>query len=155
MNPRGVRRAAWVRVPNLYYSHPNFFFIYAATLLFHLALFGIGVFGRPPNFASPSLQVVNSFAGPMWWGVASVVICAAMVAGLYRSTFGLARLALATGACLCLLRAFLIAIPLITGETRLGLTALPVWALAAALHLSLTAEPSRNPETATVANAAR
>lgn len=147
----GLRR---VRLPNLYYTHPNFFFIYAATVGFHIALACIGVFGKPPNFASPSLQVVNGFATPATWGWASAVIAVCLLAGLYRTRFTLARVALATGAAMCLLRTFLILMPLLAGETRQGLTALPVWALAAALHFSETAEPPLNPATAT-ARAAR
>lgn len=141
--------ASFWRKPALLRDHPNFFFIFIATILFHVALAFIGIFGKPPNFASPSLIVVNGFASPWVWGLASAAIACCLIVGLYRTHWKLARLALAAGAALTMWRAILIATPLIEGTTKQGLTALPVWALAAALHLSQTAEPPHNPETAT------
>lgn len=142
-----------LRVPGLFYSHPNFFVIYAATACFHLWLGIAGLSGGPGDTAA--LRWVNNLASPATWGIASLCIAGGLFVGLWRHTFRLARLSLAAGATLVLVRAFLLSVPLveailnIDGGTRTGVLSVPAWLLIGALHISQTAEPPRNPQTET------
>lgn len=138
-----------LRKPALLQDHPNFFFIYVGTLLFHVSLALIGLFGKGSNFASPALADVNNFAAPRTWGIVSAFIAVGLFVGLWRRTFTISRLCLATGAAVTFVRLFLVALPLLSGRTALGLSGLPVWGLTVVVHLSQTAEPPRNPATST------
>lgn len=138
-----------MKKPALLEDHPNFFFIYFWTMLFHVALALIGLFGKGSNFASPALASVNDFASPRTWGLVSTCIAVGMFVGLWRTRFTVSRVCLAAGATLCLTRMLLIALPLLSHRTAQGLSGLPVWGLATMLHLSQTSEPPRNPATST------
>lgn len=136
----------WGR-PWLQRSHPNFFFIYVATLTFHLWQASIGLFGPASFFGAPGLDRVNRTANPEVWGLAFAIIGVSMMLGLFRGSFQLSRLALAAGAALCTFRAVLIGLTISDGFYG-SMTGVPVWFLAASLHLSQTGEPPFNPATA-------
>lgn len=130
----------------LYKSHPNFFFIYAATLVFHFSQAVFHGFAGPGSFTSPALKYAMEIS-PKYWALGFALVFVGLATGLFRQHWTYARLALTCGAILTIARALFIAAALISGESQ-GLTGLPVWALVAAVHLSQTAEPPVNPITA-------
>lgn len=126
-------------------SHPNFFVVFAATLLFHAAQALIGFVGTDDAFRSSSLTYVNDLASPRWWGVAFAVTALGMAAGMAsRDWWHTARVALALGAIVTGVRAVLIGMAYLNLGGP-GLTGIPVWLLIATLHLSQAGEPPANP----------
>lgn len=126
-------------------SHPNFFIVFSATLMFHAAQALIGLAAGAGSFRSASLTYVNDVATPGWWGAAFGVTALGMAAGLAsRRWWHAARLALAWGAVVTGVRAVLIAMAALKLDGT-GLTGVPLWLLAAILHLSQAGEPPANP----------
>lgn len=137
-----------LKKPVLLRDHPNFFFSYVATVVFHVSLAYIGFFAKSSSFSSPALEYVNHFASREAWAAVSGVVASGLIVGLWRHSFALSRISLAIGASLTFTRMMLLIMPFVLHHTTLGITGLPVWALAVGVHLSQTAEPPLNPITA-------
>lgn len=132
--------------PWLQKSHPNFFFIYAFSAVFHLWRSIVFIVGPSSAFATPSLTWVQRAASPFEWGVIHLVVALVMFTGLFRTNWSMSRLGLLAGFIVCAFYTVFLALPILDG-VYLSMTALPVWFGWSACQLSQLAEPPFNPAT--------
>lgn len=127
-------------LPKLQRNHPQFFFIFFATAMFHLAV-GIQMTIHPDAFNNPSFVEVARVAPIQAWGAAHIATWALFTLGSYWN-FSVARVGLALGLVLVLARGALIELaPNPAGSS------LFIFLLIAALHYAQAAEPPINPLT--------
>lgn len=127
-------------LPSLARTHPNFFFIYAATAAFHLAI-GYQQMSAPERYTSASFAKVIEVAPMASWGFAHLCVFGLLLVGAY-SAFTVGRVGLAAGLFLCLSRGLLLE----AADAPAG-SSLVIFLLIAALHYSQAAEPPVNPLT--------
>lgn len=127
-------------------SHPNFFRIYIATLLFHIATGLTHLFAPLNYFTSSSLSLAFAIMPVRTWGVLFLTTGLLMAFGLKQESFLFSRWSLALGALLVMVRAVAVLATVFTGEI-IGIGGIWVWFLIVALHLSQISEPPVNPVT--------
>lgn len=128
-------------------SHPNFFLIYTATLLFHVWAGLNGVFGPDRWWGHPIYQYTNLVASPLVWGCWNLAIATAMFVGLHLHTFRWARIALGVGSTWVWARLLLFGMAWLEAGADAG-NVMPVYVLVGALHISQVLEPPVNPQNA-------
>lgn len=125
-------------------SHPNFFMIYTATMIFHLWCAINGVFGPDRWWAFPVYKYTNMLMAPEAWAAWNWLAACGMFFGLHFRTFSWSRLALGIGSAWCWTRVLLFAADWRTEGADVG-NAVPVYLLVAVLHISQILEPPVNP----------
>jgi hypothetical protein len=114
---------------------------------FHLWCGAAQVWGDPELFLAPAQTYVYEHIARHTWGVAQLGIGVALVVGLLMPTFDLARLALAAGVLITLLRLWFQLEAFVDGAG--GAIGIPAFALIALFHIATTLEPPVNPASGT------
>lgn len=126
--------------PRLWRDHPQFFILFFATAMFHLAI-GVQLLVQPEVFDAPHYHQVKDLASTQAWGTVHLVVWALMTLGVYGN-FSHARVGLVAGMMVVMVRGLLIA----TGDYSAG-TSVPIYGLIAVLHYTQAGEPPINPVT--------
>ena len=138
------RRMGLVR-PWLPQAYPWFFFIYFATVIYHLWCAWNGLHD-PASFHVDALRMVNEVAGAQWWAIASLVIGLGLYVNLHLPDFKYARRFLMLGLVWTAFRFALLALGWVEGEEVAN--SLPNLFLCMACHASQLGEPPTNPASA-------
>lgn len=145
MPQRIARRVGLVR-PWLPRAHPWFFFIYAATIVYHLWCAANGLLGSDRWFLVPALRVVNEVADNHWWALGNLIIAVGLYMNLHLRDFKYARLFLMLGLLWTSFRFSLVAVGWASGD-EIGNT-MPNLFLCMAVHAAQLGEPPANPASA-------
>lgn len=148
--PALFRRMGLVR-PWLPWAHPWFFFIYTATIIYHLWCAANGLLGLDRRFDNlGALRLVNGAADRHWWALGNLVVGVGLWVNLHRPDFKYARRVLMLGLIWTGFRFLLIVPGRVMGDD-IGNTlpnTLPNLFLCMAVHAAQLGESPVNPATA-------
>lgn len=130
--------------PWLHKFHRNFFIIYSITMVFNFWAAINGLFGSHAWFDARVLTYVN-YMNPEAWGLLYLVTGIAMLLGLFRKDFTLARLALAGGLFVSASRFILIVLATLFLDDSAGANVLPNLLVVVGVYVSQLLEPPVNP----------